>query len=492
MAKYDYFAPYIERCRQGETSALFGPSQHIIMFAMTSGTTAAAKYIPVTTATAAAYRRGWHIWGIKAISDHYSPYRLRRILQVTSPHDEHHTPAGTPCGAISGLLAANQKPIVRRLYATGPAVAYIPDPTARYYTIMRLAICHDVGFISTANPSTTITLARTADQHAATLIADIHDGTLSDSIPVPNNIRQTLAPLLHASPTRAAQLEHLLNQHDHLLPRHYWQLGFLANWIGGSLSLYLRQLAEYYGPTPVRDIGLLASEGRMTIPLADNTPAGVLDITANFYEFVPTDQIENSPPDPNSPTLAANLDTLTADQLQIGSTYYIFLTNHSGLYRYHIGDIVRVTDFVGTTPVLEFLSRGSYTSSITGEKLTEDQTVNAASAAATELNLQIETFVIAPTFANPPHYQLSVQLPRPATPEQLAQLATRIDHHLCTANIEYASKRHSLRLAPIAIRQTPPDFLTTRDQQLKTANPGRAEQFKHRFLYNQPLDLPLV
>ena len=229
----------------------------------------------------------------------------------------------------------------------------------------------------------------------------------------------------------------------------------------------------------------------MTIPLADNTPAGVLDITANFYEFVPADKIDNSPSDPNAPTLAADLDTLTAEQLQIGSTYYIFLTNHSGLYRYHIGDIVRVTDFVGTTPVLEFLSRGSYTSSITGEKLTENQTVNAANTTAAELNLDIQSFVLAPNFTASPHYQLSVQLPFILTPERLTELATRIDHHLCTANIEYASKRHSLRLAPIAVRQTPPDFLTNRDQKLKTANPGRAEQFKHRFLYNQPLDLPL-
>src|SRR5262249_14111021 len=47
LASYEYFEPYIARVRRGELNALLG-DHRVHMFAMTSGTTAARKYIPVT------------------------------------------------------------------------------------------------------------------------------------------------------------------------------------------------------------------------------------------------------------------------------------------------------------------------------------------------------------------------------------------------------------------------------------------------------------
>src|SRR5262249_40414646 len=69
VAGYDYFEPYLARVRRGELSALLAdPCVH--MFALTSGTTAARKYIPVTPQYLADYRRGWNLWGLKAFRDH--------------------------------------------------------------------------------------------------------------------------------------------------------------------------------------------------------------------------------------------------------------------------------------------------------------------------------------------------------------------------------------------------------------------------------------
>src|SRR4051812_23425187 len=47
ISRYEYFEPYMARVRRGELNALVAdPVVH--MFALTSGTTAARKYIPVT------------------------------------------------------------------------------------------------------------------------------------------------------------------------------------------------------------------------------------------------------------------------------------------------------------------------------------------------------------------------------------------------------------------------------------------------------------
>ena len=67
---YEGHEPYIERVRNGETGALFGPGTDVLMFAMTSGTTNRPKTIPVTREALNDYREGWTIWGIQAFDAH--------------------------------------------------------------------------------------------------------------------------------------------------------------------------------------------------------------------------------------------------------------------------------------------------------------------------------------------------------------------------------------------------------------------------------------
>ncbi len=263
----------------------------------------------------------------------------------------------------------------------------------------------------------------------------------------------------------------------------------MANWTGGALSLYIPRLKDYFGPVPIRDIGLLASEGRISIPLEDNSPAGVLDITANFYEFVAADeydQLEN--PDAQT-TLPASLMTYQASQLEKGGEYYLFLTNMAGLYRYNLGDRIRVVDHVGTTPVIEFLSKGAHTASITGEKLTENQVVAAVRAVADELAIPLETFIMIPQWDDPPHYRLFFEADAPLNHHLLEQFAQTVDNRLSLANMEYDGKRDGNRLGPLDVRQVPAGLIRQQDEQLIQSRHAHREQFKHRFLHNKPLDL---
>jgi len=488
LSNYGYVCPYIDRCRQGQTNALFGPGQDIVQYALTSGTTAPAKYIPITSEFLHSYQRGWEIWGYKAIADHPDSY-LRKILQVTGDAEEQCTESGVPCGAISGVLAKHQRYIIRQAYATPYRVSQIPIAADRYYTIMRFAVMQDIAFISTANPSTILVLAQTAAERAEALIRDIHDGTLDTQLSLPREMREQFELRLKKNPVRAKELEGLLQSHGRLLPMHYWSLSFLANWTGGTLGLYLPRLAEYYGPVPIRDIGLLASEGRITIPVADNTPEGILDIQANFYEFVPQEEYDLIEDPQAKDTLKQDLTVLQASQLEKGKCYYIFLTNYAGLYRYNLGDLVHVTDHVNTAPVLEFLSKGAHSSSITGEKLTEKQVVDAVRTVADELAVALESFIMVPQWDDPPHYRLYLASQQPLPRQDLDRLSHRIDQRLTMNNIEYESKRDSERLGMMEVRQVPARVLTEKDEQVLQANQGRREQFKHRFLYNKPLEL---
>ena len=68
----------------------------------------------------------------------------------------------------------------------------------------------------------------------------------------------------------------------------------LAIWLGGSVGAYLPRLKEYYGEPALRDHGLSASEGRMTIPMEDGTSAGILEFIHHFFEFIPEEEHEQS------------------------------------------------------------------------------------------------------------------------------------------------------------------------------------------------------
>ncbi len=472
IVTYDDLAPYIEQVKAGDVSAMFNPATRVHMFAMTSGTTGSAKFIPVTERTLADYRRGWNAWGVQ-IYDDYPALWLRSLFNMPSRWDEQRTTAGIPCGAVTGFIHRSQQKIVKKFYACPEPVAHISDPEAKYYAAMRFAVARDVAWLAMPNPSTSLRLARSAEQHAETLIRDIADGTLSDAFDVPAEVRRDLAPHLNSDPARAAELETHASSRGRLLPMDYWNLGLLANWTGGTVGLYVRQLGEYYGEVPVRDLGLIASEGRLTVPLESNNPAGVLEVHGNFYEFIPADQIDSPAP-----------DVLRCHELEEGGQYFILLTTSGGLFRYNIGDLVRCDGYVGRAPLLAFLSKGKHASSITGEKLTEHQVVSAAGRAADRLGRNLGDFVLCPRWDDPPYYALRVEAGccRGIDRDRLGEL---LDAELGEANVEYASKRHSGRLGAIRVEPVADSYFARLTEQRICDRGGRREQYKHQFLYTE-------
>ncbi|MEP0844464.1 MAG: GH3 auxin-responsive promoter family protein [Phycisphaerae bacterium] len=474
ILRYEDHAPYVERVKAGDARALLGPGQRVLMFALTSGTTDQPKYIPVTDAFLKEYRAGWNAFGIKALLDHPAAM-LRGIVQVTSRMDESRSAGGIPCGAITGLMAATQKRLVRKYYLTPACLARITDPEAKYYTIMRLAVPRDAAFLITASPATQLKLARAADEHREALVRDVRDGTLRADLDVPADVRAELAPRLRPDPPAARRLEELVQRHGRLLPRHYWNLAFLANWTGGTMGLYLREFPEYFGDVPVRDIGLLASEGRVSIPVQDGTPAGILDVASHFFEFVPRDQMEAAAP-----------RTLRCHELDVGQEYFVLLTTSSSLYRYDLGDLVRVTGYEGQAPVIEFLNKGAHTCSLSGEKLTEHQVVQAMREATRCLGLPAVGFILAPRWGRPPGYVLHLEGDDDRPNGSPARLAAELDRWLCEVNIEYASRRRTDRLAPPRVNLLPAGFLARWDlEQAESRRPGN-EQYKHRYLFTRP------
>jgi hypothetical protein len=348
---------------------------------------------------------------------------------------------------------------------------------------MRLALEHDITFLGTPNPSTILKLVETVNQNKHEIIQDICDGTITARCNLQPEMRAALAGRLRKNPARARRLESLIKSDGSLRPREYWpRLQLIGCWKGGTVGVRLQEFARWFGKTtPVRDLGYMASEAQMTLPISDSGSAGILAIDENFYEFIPESEIDSS-----APTI------LTCAELEAGASYYLVLTTAAGLYRYDINDVVRVAGFYNQTPLIEFVRKGRDVTNITGEKLHVNQVIQAMAQAQNAAGMAVQHFR-ACADAEESLYSFFVELDgaMPAQ-ERLMQLLQELDASLRALNVEYAQKRESRRLAaPVLCVMKPGWFQRkanaalqpgTRDVQLKaqllSATPEEASEIQ--------------
>jgi hypothetical protein len=444
IAGYDYYWPYIERVTNGEVGAMFPKGDRLLMFTLSSGTTAQPKLIPINDVWMAEYRRGFQLWGVKAFLDH-PPLFYSKLAGIAGDWDMRRTPTNLPCGMASGLAARMQSLLIRMVYCIPAAVFEIDDPDVKYYTALRLSIGEPTGMFTTATPATVVNFARLGDKYKESLIRDIRDGDCRPPGGLPSETRAILAKrLAHKNSERAKELEAIVARTGHLYPKDYWNLHLVACWLGGTVGGYARHISDYYGDVARRDIGLLCSEGRFTIPMDDETPTGVLEIESHYYEFIPDGEIDSKQP-----------TVLEAHELEVGKDYYILLTTSSGLYRYHISDVMRCVGFRGKAPVLEFLNKGQRFSDMEGEKVSEHQLVQATSEAAEQAGLRLSAFTAVPIRpddrnggSSPPYYALAVEAPEVADKNAAKRFLDRVDRWLSANNVMYAGKRTDGYLGP--------------------------------------------
>ncbi len=466
VADYEPHRPYIERVMRGETTAMFTADTKILMFATTSGTTNKPKLLPVTKEFYRAYRNGWQLWGTGVFRD-YRSLLSQTTLQLSSDWKTSFAPSGIPIGNISGLAAETRPFYMKPSFVLPLDVIRIRDHEAKHYTALRIAMASDrVGMLVTANPSTLVEFARRADRERESLVRDIHDGTLSSDVEVNAKIRGQLQSRFKSNKRRARQLESIIDQTGTLYPKDVWpNLRVLAVWTGGSVGVYLSQLPEFYGDLPIRDHGISASEGRSSIPLRCGTQAGMLDYRSHFYEFIPEDEYGHDKP-----------TVLEAHELTPGKNYFLLLTNDAGLYRYDICDMVRCDGYQGESPLMSFMNKGRHFSSITGEKLSEYQVVQAMKESFAALDLPSCTFTLAPTMGARPRYNLVVE--PGAHSSRSAQLATEVQTRLEKINVEYGDKCQSGRIEPIQVSEIPAGTWSAFRCE-RSRERGNFEEFKH-------------
>ncbi|MEM6886431.1 MAG: GH3 auxin-responsive promoter family protein [Verrucomicrobiota bacterium] len=159
------------------------------------------------------------------------------------------------------------------------------------------------------------------------------------------------------------------------------KLSLISTWSDGSCSEPAQKLMSHFPQAAHMPKGLWLTEGVITVPWKDLCPVA---LTSGFYEF--EDETGR---------------VCGVEQLCDEKIYRPILTNHAGLYRYRLGDLVQVNGFVYNTPSLRWIGRSDDVVDLCGEKLNEAQISTALQA----IDWQY-FFVLIPIEGAPPPYYL--------------------------------------------------------------------------------------
>lgn len=159
-----------------------------------------------------------------------------------------------------------------------------------------------------------------------------------------------------------------------------------------------------------------------------------------YYEFVPLTELES-----DSPAAVPAWETVK------GETYALVITSSNGLWRYMIGDTVKV---VSTDPLkIRIAGRtGAYINAF-GEELMVCDAEAAMARTCAATGASVTDYTAAPVFTSATvkgHHQWAIAFDR--APADMQLFAKTLDRELCNENSDYQAKRAgNIFLAPAAV-----------------------------------------
>ena len=431
---YEDLRPFIERHKNGEENILV-PAKPI-MYSTTHGTTKLPKWIPISPAYYQnVFSKMSKLWLYTFIM-HRPKTFWGKCVSIVGKSIEGYAPDGTVCGSVSGVTQRDCPEFIKGLYSAPADVFAIKDYTARYYALMRSGIEQNVTLLVTANPSTIIELQKNVDQYLDDYIDDIEHGTLSSKMNIEPENRAALEARYKPNPKRAAELRELKAKYGRILPKHYWpNLQTITTWHCGNTSVYRDKYKDFFPEQTLdQEFGYFASECRAGLVMngGDDT---VLFPHNHYFEFVEAESVESESP-----------KFLQLHELQKGKRYIPYITTYGGLYRYNMNDLVECSGAYGTIPTIRFIQKINGIVSMTGEKLSERQFIDAVGETEKDTGEKLNFFVgFADIQESAYHFYFEFQN-KSLGQDFCDQFAAAIDKKLKAENVEYAAKRDSFRV----------------------------------------------
>lgn len=383
---YESFRPLVERMIAGERDILW--RGRVTHYAQSSGTSdGKSKYIPITDES---FRRCHYQGGTDVVAHYLNLYPDSRIFSGKgfilggSYGNELNLPPGVAVGDLSANLIDNINPLVNLVRVPSKRIALMEDWSKKLPALVDASIGKNITNISGV-PSWFLTVLKEVIKKAGA--QTIHD------------VWPNLEVFFHG---------------------------------GISFKPYREQ---YRAITDVDKMRYLetynASEGFFAVQNAIDDPSMLLLLDVGvFYEFVPLDEVDSPAP-----------TALPIWKVEPGRVYALVITACNGLWRYMLGDTVRVESIA---PVkITIAGRTKHFINAFGEELMVHNADAALARACAELGCSVTNYTAAPVFATGGargRHEWLVEFVK--APDDINRFADVLDGFLQEENSDYQAKRY--------------------------------------------------
>ncbi|KAL3051530.1 hypothetical protein OYC64_001721 [Pagothenia borchgrevinki] len=409
ITTYEHYRELIRRIAAGEEKLIIADKPLIL--AMTSGTSGASAMLLSTKDTNSEF----FLQGVAVCLDAMARAfpatdSLQRTTKFFYSPTFRQSEAGIPIGPNSSTPASSRHML--NLYTT-PAPAFeVPSEKDTLYLHLLFALKDpSVGTLESNFASTVFYAFSALQDRWQELVEDIERGKVSSALALEPAVRSSLEALMKPDPERAAQLRALFQDGFRGIAKRLWpHLHLVLAVDSGSNQIYGEMLRENYCQgVPFYSPFYAATEGLIGVNLWPQEPNRryLLCPRSMFCEFLPESGLEEEAP-----------HTLLMEEVTEGQNYELIVTNASGLFRYRVGDIVKVVGFHNQCPIVEFQYRRGQMLSVRGEKVSEALFLDALKkAVALWPGAQLVDYCCAESGimgdsigASDPHYQVFVEL----------------------------------------------------------------------------------
>ncbi|XP_026441220.1 indole-3-acetic acid-amido synthetase GH3.6-like isoform X2 [Papaver somniferum] len=351
---YEDLKPDIQRIANGDTSPILC-SQPISEFYVSSGTSSGNPKLMLTTEEQAE-----QVWFFRSL---VMPVMNQHIPGLDKGKAMYFTFTTSKCSKTPGGWIA--RPALASLFKSSQFKNLLSsgDPYYNYTSPIETILCEDnyqsmysqllcglcqndtVVRVGTVFCYSFILVIRFLEEHWTLLCNDIRTGTIDKRITDPL-VRQGIirAIALNPNPVLADFIEMQCSMDNSsswkgIIPRLWPNTKCIETIVSGSMSKYIPAL-DYY------------SNG---LPIVSASPNGVGDDRGEKRQQ----------------------DTVVLADVKLGQEYELVVTTIAGLYRFRVGDVLRVTGFMNKAPQFNFVCRRGVVLSIDADKTDETELQNA-------------------------------------------------------------------------------------------------------------------
>ncbi|GLT84726.1 hypothetical protein SLE2022_029420 [Rubroshorea leprosula] len=461
--------PYIKRVADGDNSLVL-TGKPITTISLSSGTTQGKpKFVPwndeLMETTLQMYRTSY------AFRNREFPISNGKALQFYYSSKQSKTNGGLAAGTATTNVFRNArfKNAMRAMQSQSCSpdeVIFGPDFYQSLYChlLCGLIFWDEIQFVSSTFAHSIVYAFRTFEQEWEELCANIRDGDLTSRITVPS-IRNAMSKLLKPNPELAELIHNKcsgLSVSDWygLIPELFPNAKYIYGIMTGSMEPYLTKLRHYAADLPLLSADYGSSEGWIGANVNPKLPPELATYAVlpqiGYFEFIPLrGNVGNLQQDKEESTsLYVEPKPVGLTEVKLNEEYEIVVTNVAGLYRYRLGDVVKVTGFHNSTPELKFVCRRNLMLTINIDKNTEKDLQLAVEAAAkliAEEKLELVDFTShVDVTTDPGHYVIFWEVSSQASEALLQECCNCLDRSFVDAG--YVSSRKVKAIGPLELR----------------------------------------